>query len=387
VKEPKKSDSSPDTRQDQQEAADARLQALEPLLKLAGFQGRLSSKKFAHLMAKGQALGVSANHCQDYLIRYCKNKRWRYELSSADQITDTVLQTQRTCPYCTRRIKAEAIKCRFCNKYLKPETQPAQPRPARLTNALGMEFVLIQPGSFLMGSPKDEQSWRKNDTQHEVTLTRAFYLQTTPVTQAQWQAVMGNNPSRFPGDPRCPVECVSWDDVQDYIQKLEQQLDGEYHLPTEAEWEYACRAGRSTTYYFGNNPAELTYYAWYEKNSGDLKNIWQGLSLSQEMVNHRPHPVGLKKPNAWGLYDMLGNVNEWVQDCQDYPYALREPHEWVSDWRDYPDPFNEHQQGTQRVCRGGNWHSSPEDMRCASRSRCSSDLRLSTIGFRLVLRS
>ena len=169
-------------------------------------------------------------------------------------------------------------------------------RPRELRNSLGMEFVLIEPGTFEMGDP---------GAQHTVTITQPFYLSKYEVTQGQWQAVMGGNPSRFSDcGPNCPVEQVSWEDVEGFIEELNlREGVSVYRLPTEAEWEYAARAGTQTTYHFGNAANRLGQYGWYEDNSGN-----------------RSHPVGEKRPNVWGLYDMHGNVWEWVADWYgDYP--------------------------------------------------------------------
>ncbi len=164
----------------------------------------------------------------------------------------------------------------------------SQVTPREFTNSVGTKFVRIEPGSFKMGA------WRD----HDVVLTKGIYLQTTEVTQAQWKAVMGRKPRNSSGPDR-PVEAVSWDEVQTFLRKLNvREKDTRYRLPTEAEWEYACRAG-------GQEPDEapdLDDVAWWGKNSGG-----------------HSHPVAQKKPNAWALFDMRGNVWEWVQDW-DGPY-------------------------------------------------------------------
>ncbi len=159
-------------------------------------------------------------------------------------------------------------------------------------NAIGIEFVKIVPGEFQMGcSSGDNDCTAEEKPAHHVQLTKGFELGKYEVTQAQWQAIMGSNPSTIKGDDR-PVETVSWNDVRDFLAKLNAQNDGfKYRLPTEAEWEYAARAGTTAT------PESLNDIAWYADNSGD-----------------ETHPVGQKKPNAWGLYDMYGNVREWVSD-------------------------------------------------------------------------
>ena len=161
------------------------------------------------------------------------------------------------------------------------------------TNSIGMEFMLIPAGTFMMGS---EKGYADEKPQHRVTISRPFYLGKYEVTQAQWEAVMGNNPSRFDGRNN-PVEQVSWEDVRVFIARLNaHEGHTRYRLPTEAEWEYAARAGSTSAYSFGDDAARLGQYAWYGDNSGKTT-----------------HPVGQKLPNAWGLHDMHGNVWEWVQ--------------------------------------------------------------------------
>ncbi len=228
-----------------------------------------------------------------------------------------------------------------------------------ITNNIGMEFVLIRPDTFAMGSPDSDQDADHDEKPtHEVTISQPFYLGRYEVTQAQWQAVMGNNPSKFKGNDR-PVENVSWDDVQQFIQKLnekEKQASGTlYRLPTEAEWEYAARAGTTTRYSFGDEASQLGDYAWYGKNAGNTT-----------------HPVGQKKPNPWGLHDMHGNVWEWVQDWHgDYPpESVTDP----------TGPAT----GVLRVLRGGSWISNGQDVRSANRNRNDPGNRNDGIGFRLA---
>ena len=242
-------------------------------------------------------------------------------------------------------------------------TAYAEPPKERITNSLGMEFVLINPGHFMMGSPKDEPGRYAGETQRRVTLTSPFYLQTTEVTQAQWKELMDKNPASQKGcGIKCPVEMVSWDVVHKFIKKLnEKEGTDKYRLPTEAEWEYACRAGTSTAFPNGKiteldcelDP-NLDAIGWYCYNSGNIM-----------------HPVAQKKPNAWGLYDMLGNVQEWCQD-QFGPYLPGE----VTDPK---GPAT----GTYRVMRGGTWYSPARDCRSASRFGSPPHYRFSHIGFRL----
>jgi len=204
-----------------------------------------------------------------------------------------------------------------------------------------MKFRKIPAGKFTMGSPENERERASDEgPQHLVTITNPFYLGVYEVTQAQWKAVMGNNPSHFKdcGDD-CPVEMVSWNDAQEFIKKLN-QIEGsnKYRLPTEAEWEYACRAGTTTRFSFGDDDAVLSQYAWYSVNSGK-----------------RTHPAGQKKPNAWGLYDMYGNVWEWVHDWfGNYPSAS------------VTDPAGP-SSGAYRVFRGGSWLYEPGYVRSAFR--------------------
>jgi formylglycine-generating enzyme required for sulfatase activity len=221
---------------------------------------------------------------------------------------------------------------------------------------LKAKFVLIPAGTFMMGSPEDEPGGIEDETLHQVTISKPLYMQTTEVTQWQWKKVMGGNPSYFKdcGDD-CPVENISWDDAQAFIRKLN-SMEGtdKYRLPTEAEWEYSCRAGSTMAYCFGDDPGRLGEYAWYCDNSGD-----------------KTHPVGRKKPNAWGLYDMHGNVYEWVQDGLEYYPAGH-----VTD----PEcPPSEDQ-----VSRGGSCNSYDRDCRTAVRGVCRPGCRGGNMGFRLA---
>ncbi len=237
-----------------------------------------------------------------------------------------------------------------------------------ITNSFGMKFAYIRSGSFMIGSGLSpsvietkyggDAKWYNDEwPQHEVSLTKSFYIQTTEVTQRQWMAVMGNNPSGFKNcGENCPVDKVSWYDVQEFIRRLNQQEGTDkYRLPTEAEWEYACRAGSTTAFCFGNDKNVLDEYAWYNSNSRD----WT-------------HQVDQKKPNAWGLYDMHGNVWEWCQD-------------WYSDYSSeaVTDPTGP-SSGSHRVSKGGSWRSAARFCRSAHRYGVDPGYRRPTRGFRLV---
>lgn len=214
----------------------------------------------------------------------------------------------------------------------------------------------IAPGTFMMGSPaSDRESFGDEKPEHEVTLTHGYWLADTPVTQALWRAVMGDEPSHFKGDDR-PVEKVSWEDCQRFCERLNQRMPAGFlaRLPTEAEWEHACRAGTTTPRYDG----DLGSIAWFSDNS-----------------EGQTHSVKQKEPNRWGLYDMLGNVYEWCQDCWDYgtPYSS-EPQQ------DPKGPAT----GGDRVFRGGSWVVLARGVRAAYRSGDPPGGRDQNLGLRLA---
>ncbi|MBM3859049.1 MAG: formylglycine-generating enzyme family protein [Verrucomicrobia bacterium] len=221
-----------------------------------------------------------------------------------------------------------------------------------LGNGIEMHFVLIRPGRFQMGSVKAHPE----TPLHTVTLTKPFYIGKHEVTQEQWRTVMGNNPSHFKGDKN-PVEMTAWEDCQLFLQKLRGQMPGfRFRLPTEAEWEYDCRAGSATEYCYGNNARKLAEYAWFNANS-------HGTS----------HPVGEKKANAWGLHDMHGNVWEWCQDWYGNPNA-----------NDVTDPVGP-RSGSRRMLRGGSWLYSAKECRSFVRDVYTPSVRLLNVGFRVAI--
>jgi formylglycine-generating enzyme required for sulfatase activity len=228
------------------------------------------------------------------------------------------------------------------------------------TNSIGIKLVLIQPGEFMMGS-------RDGDTDekppHKVKIAKPFYLGVTEVTQEQYERVMGTNPSEFKGDPRRPVESVSWEDAVEFCRKLTERerssgKSGQtYRLPTEAEWEYACRAGTTTKWCCGDDESALADYAWYSVNAGE-----------------KTHAVAQKKPNAWGLYDMHGNVWEWCADWYGEDYYAASPRE---------DPTGP-AAGSRRVIRGGGWFRGAGLCRAAFRYSYGPAFRYDYLGFRLA---
>ncbi len=266
------------------------------------------------------------------------------------------------------------------------DTVSSDNRPTPITNEYGMVFVYIPPGEFLMGSPPDESGRQSNEHRHLVVLTQGFYIMTTEVTQKQWTAVMGDNPSAFSDcAPDCPVENVAWTEVNRFIKTLNKRkkvkIDRSagnqpvksqknqtsdvkdeslgrlrYRLPTEAEWEYACRAGSRGWFYFGGDIWNLNEYAWYKNNAGG-----------------QPHPVARKKANAFGLYDVHGNVWEW---CFDYagPYPTK-----IS-----IDPSGR-TKGSFRIARGGSWYYPALEARSANRLYLPAEIGNYNVGFRLVI--
>ncbi|MCP4109408.1 MAG: formylglycine-generating enzyme family protein [Desulfobacteraceae bacterium] len=237
--------------------------------------------------------------------------------------------------------------------------------PEKIKGPFGMEFVYIKPGTFTMGSPESEKDRERDEKQHQVTLTKGFYMQTTEVTLKHWKK------TSFYKDcnNKCPVTQVSWDDVQEFIKKLNQMEKTDvYRLPTEAEWEYAARAGTTTAFSWGNE--------------ADCSKANYGASpWSKECKNPgKIMPAASFQPNSWGLYDMHGNVWEWCQDSCD----------WKSDkgvitdtYKDgVTDPVNT--KGPTRIYRGGSWSSNGQSCRLANRNKNLPDYIGINLGFRVL---
>jgi formylglycine-generating enzyme required for sulfatase activity len=271
---------------------------------------------------------------------------------------------------------------------------PAQ-SPKTITNSIGMKLVLIPKGTFQMGSPPsdDRPKESKRELQHKVELTQDYYIGAFEVTQEQYKKVMGINPSHFQDEklvernPQTgqvlkeidssnhPVDCVSWKDAVVFCERLSELPEEEkagrvYRLPTEAEWEYACRAGSKTAYSFGESSKSLGDYAWFGWDGGGLYDyIYRGNGNG----NHQTHPVGEKKPNDWGIYDMHGNVSEWCLDwCGDYPNGL------------VTDP-NGPKEGDYRVHRGGSFARNEPSCGSAFRNGSGPASNNSDLGFRVAL--
>ncbi|MFC1792629.1 SUMF1/EgtB/PvdO family nonheme iron enzyme [Planctomycetota bacterium] len=261
-----------------------------------------------------------------------------------------------------RRAEEQAAKQR---QEQKLKAISAEARKLGIDFPTGWLFVPIKPGTFAMGSPAGEEGRVDDEKDHEVTLTKEFWIGAYEVTQQQYENVMGSNPSEFKGSNR-PVDNASWDDAQEFIHKLNERerkakrlpVKAQYRLPTEAEWEYVCRAGSQTAYCFGNDAGHLKNYAWFNENSGK-----------------QTHDVGKKRPNAWGLYDMHGNLCEWCSDWYSSNSYTSKPRV------DPKGPTS----GSSRVLRGGSWYYNPERCRSATRRGLPPKNRNLNYGFRVVL--
>lgn len=231
--------------------------------------------------------------------------------------------------------------------------------PKSFTNSVGMKMVLLPAGTFMMGSPSTEKDRDSDEVQHRVTLTKDFYIGTTEVTQSQWESVMATTPWKgqvFGKEgSNFAATYVSWEDAVEFCKRLSAKEGNTYRLPTEAEWEYACRGGTASAYCFGDAVASLKDYAWYDENAGLYA-----------------HEVGSKRANAFGLYDMHGNVYEWCSD-------------WKADYLtgNVSDPLGP-SEGSGRVIRGGSWYYDAGFCRSADRNSGTPDYRDSNLGFRVA---
>jgi sulfatase modifying factor 1 len=242
---------------------------------------------------------------------------------------------------------------------------------------LSLPMLWCPPGTFLMGSPENEGSRDFDEALREVTLTQGFWLGKHEITQSQWEKIMGDNPSYFKGQG-LPVEKMSWDRAKTFCKKLtEQELkagrltqDWAYQLPTEAHWEYACRAGSKTAWSFGNSPAEMPKNA----NFSDKSSKIQGNDIDYDDGFEYTAPVGSFPPNAWGFHDMHGNVFEWCSDWYEKPLPIPV--------RDPVGPTT----GKEKVFRGGSWALPGIFMRSARRDKNLPILESAFLGFRVSLR-
>lgn len=237
-----------------------------------------------------------------------------------------------------------------------------------LGGGVRIELVWIKPGSFMMGSPPSEDARNEPETQRRVTLTKGFWMGKYEVTQGQYRHVMRENPSKCKGD-RNPVECLSWDDANEFCETVSRKTGKRVRLPTEAEWEYACRAGTATRYNTGDSESDLSAAGWWAGNSGTVR-----FTIPPRDTGIRRRPVGQKEPNAWGLYDMHGNVREW---CEDY---------WAKDYSEggATNPRGP-ASGVNRVIRGGSTACSADFCRAAYRSWMMPDIRFTNNGLRIAL--
>jgi formylglycine-generating enzyme required for sulfatase activity len=228
-----------------------------------------------------------------------------------------------------------------------------------------MKFKKIPAGTFMMGSPENEEYREDDEHQHQVTISKPFYMQTTEVTQGQWKEMMGTEPWKgkifVKEGPNYAASYVSWDDAVAYCKKLSEIEGKTYRLPTEAEWEYACRAGTKTAWSFGRDEKDRGDYAWYGKNTWLIDELYA-------------HQVALKKPNAFGLYDMHGNVWEWCHDCYGEDYYKQSSDK---------DPQGA-ASGDLHVNRGGLFFLSLRLPSSANRVGADADMRFFLSGFRLV---
>jgi formylglycine-generating enzyme len=342
------------------------------------------------------AMQAFAAHLSDVemaaVVTYERNA-WGYNMGDSLQPSDVRTYAESPGRLATQRRAALFLDSKpsgasvFIDNSTELASSTAGGSPGESKTVAGMEFMWIPKGSFTMGSPASEANRDKDEKQHRVNLTQGYWLGATEVTKGQfkqfvrataykttaenegwcwiydgeWQNKSGYSWKKlgFSQSDDHPVACVSWHDAKAYIKWLNRQGQGRFSLPTEAQWEYAARAGTTTAYSFGNDASQLGDYAWYGDNSGK-----------------ETHAVASKKPNPWGLYDMRGNVSEWTADWYDKTYpsgATTDPTGGSS--------------GSGRVFRGGGWDHGAQYLRSANRYFYSPGVRGSSIGFRLLLRT
>jgi formylglycine-generating enzyme required for sulfatase activity len=301
-------------------------------------------------------------------------KNFKIELATAKTVTQLIkleqkLQAWKFLPFCSRLESGKkemlaAISKKKKGLNTKPQNENSQSRPAQKKSVLDQlkaNMVYVSGGSFTMGCTSEQHGCSADERpSHQVTLN-SFYIGKYEVTQEEWQEVMGSNPSNFSGCPKCPVESVSWNDCQLFLEKLNEITGKNFRLPTEAEWEFAARGGNEIKggyEYAGSNI--LTEVGWFRDNNGS-----------------KTHPVGRKLPNELGLYDMSGNVWEWCNDWYSEDYYANSPS------KNPAGPTT----GPNRVRRGGGWDSTPAYCRVAFRGWFAPVARTDNLGFRLVLPS
>jgi len=247
-------------------------------------------------------------------------------------------------------------------------------RTISLGDGVEMTFNFIPPGTFLMGSPEDEAGWEDNEPAHRVELTRGFWLSGHPLTQVQWRVVMGSCPNEATTNAY-PISNLSWADCLTFCKQSSERTGWQHRLPTEAEWEWACRAGTTTAYYTGDGVEAMKRAGWCNDDGtwGTGKQTLPGyLDYGKGAA---PKPVGQFDPNAWGMHDMHGNVWEWCQDCYERHCRLDE---------ERVDPIGP-AKGTKRVLRGGSYFNDPVRCRSAARVGFEPDMPADAVGCRLCL--
>jgi len=275
--------------------------------------------------------------------------------------------------YNINRLKFSLILLLIFSSIIIFPSRPTLALEKMIHNSLGMDFVLIPAGTFVMGTPSYDLYRSKTEVQHEVTISSPFYMQSTEVTLKQWRAIMGKRLfGKIKGSDNLPVTKVSWHDCMKFLKKLNALGQWSYRLPTEAEWEYACRAGSTTVYSWGDDID--CSKAMYSNNSIKSEQC-VGYVKSRGLPVDRPAPVKSYNPNEWGIYDMHGNVWEWCWD-------------WFGDYgtKHSVDPVGP-ESGTEKVRRGGSWFGHMHLCRSANRNYGHQASRYKTTGFRVVIKN